>query len=68
VLPIMLLMPGHKGTRHQAFVMPGGAVLRMKAIGGVTHPRLNYFPDGGVARMRAYGCPVRRAAAAAVGG
>jgi allantoicase len=68
VLPIVPLMPGHEGTRHHAFVVPDEAVSRMEAMGGVTHPRLNYFPNGGVARMRAYGRPVQRAAAAAVGG
>jgi hypothetical protein len=68
VLLIVPLMPGHEGTRHHTFVVPGGAVSRMEAMWGVTHPRLSYFPDGGVASMRAYGCPVGRAAAAAVGG
>ncbi len=47
MLPIVPLMPGHKETRHHALVMPDGAVLRMEAMGGVTHPRLNYFPTAG---------------------
>ncbi len=68
MLPIVPLMPGHNGTRHHAFVVPSGAVSRMEAMEGVTHPRLNYFPDGRVVRMRAYGHPVRCATAAAMGG
>ncbi len=68
MLLIVPLMPGHEGTRHHAFVAPGRAVSRMEAMGGVTHPRLNNFPNGGVERMRAYSCPVQCTATAAVGG
>ncbi|KAL3797582.1 hypothetical protein ACHAW5_003301 [Stephanodiscus triporus] len=61
VIPASPLNPGHEGTRHHSFAISDEASARMESIGGVTHLRLNYYPDGGVARMRAYGRPLRRA-------
>jgi hypothetical protein len=53
ILPIVPLMPGHEGTRHHPFKVSKEATSRMIVIGGVTYPRLNNFPNGKVARIRA---------------
>ncbi|KAJ3403801.1 hypothetical protein HDU80_003705 [Chytriomyces hyalinus] len=46
ILPMVALRPGYPGERHHYF--------------GVTSAkRINYFPDGGVARLRAYGTVVK---------
>jgi allantoicase len=39
----------------------------LRRIGPVTHLRLSVFPDGGVARLRAWGAPVDRAIGPAAG-
>lgn len=51
VLPKSPLGPGYEATRYNYFHCEDDRV--------VTHLRVNYFPDGGVARFRAYG-EVRR--------
>jgi allantoicase len=51
ILPI--LMAGHEGTHHHLFKVSKEATLRMIVIGGVTHLRLNNFPDGEMAKIRA---------------
>jgi allantoicase len=53
ILPIVPLMPGHEGMHHHSFKVLKEATLRMIVTGGVTHLRLNNFPDGEVARIRA---------------
>jgi allantoicase len=53
-------MHGYDGTRHHSFAIPTEATSLMIDVGEVTHLRLNYFPDGGVARIRAYGRSVGR--------
>ncbi len=53
ILPIMPLMPGHEGMRHHLFEVSKEATSRMIVIGGITHLRLNNFPDGKVARIKA---------------
>ena len=58
LLPATPLGPGYEDTRHNAFEPSHGAREAVRAIGGVTHLRLNYFPDGGVARLRVLGRPV----------
>ena len=50
ILPQQALQPGYEATRHHVFALQGGVVA--------THVRVNYFPDGGVARLRLYGVPV----------
>lgn len=46
------LKPGYEETRMHYFSVP--EVLR-KQTKGFTHVRVNYYPDGGVARMRLWG-------------
>jgi allantoicase len=53
ILPIVPLMPGHKGTHHHSFEVSKEATSCMIVIRGVTHLRLNNFPSGEVARIRA---------------
>ena len=47
LLPVSPLRPGYESTRYHHFAIPGHAVA--------THIRFNYYPDGGVARLRIYG-------------
>ncbi|KAJ3236396.1 hypothetical protein HDU78_004658 [Chytriomyces hyalinus] len=51
ILPMVALRPGYPGERHHYF-----GVTSAKRW---THLRINYFPDGGVARLRAYGTVVK---------
>ncbi|KAJ3131281.1 hypothetical protein HK100_006553 [Physocladia obscura] len=51
VLPIFPLRPGYPGERHHYF--------RINSSKRWTHLRVNYFPDGGVARLRVYGTVVK---------
>jgi hypothetical protein len=60
ILSFMPLMPGYEGTRYHSFKVSKEATLCMIAIGGITHLRLNYFPNNKVARIRAYGRSVGR--------
>ncbi|CAK0822395.1 unnamed protein product [Prorocentrum cordatum] len=50
LLPVTPLRPGYPGSSVHHFT--AGADL---ALERATHLRLNYFPDGGVARLRVYG-------------
>jgi allantoicase len=47
---LMPRMPLHPDCRH-------GFDKELRSIAGVTHARLNIFPDGGVARLRLFGRP-----------
>jgi len=58
ILPVTPLRPGREDTRHHVFDVAEDAREAVRAMGGATHLRLNYFPDGGVARLRAFGRPV----------
>ena len=49
ILPQTPLRPGYEGTSVHRFVLSDGARAR---AGAATHVRLNYYPDGGVARLR----------------
>ena len=51
VLPKTPLQPGYEATRLHHFP------LLMAVPVAATHVRLNYYPDGGVARLRLYGLP-----------
>jgi allantoicase len=51
ILPRTPLRPGVEATRMHLF-----AFLKDGTVG--THLRLNYYPDGGVARMRLWGHPI----------
>ena len=54
ILPMAELKPGYEETRMHYFELPEDVCARAK---GVTHIRVNYFPDGGVARLRLWGYP-----------
>jgi hypothetical protein len=58
LLPIVPLMPGYKGMHHHLFEESKEVTSCM--IGGITHLRLNYFPNGKVVRIKAYGRLVGR--------
>jgi allantoicase len=57
VLPMVPLKPGYEESRHHTFHLSEMTKQNIERLGGVTHLKLNYFPDGGVARMKVYGCP-----------
>ena len=57
VLPMVPLKPGYDESRHHTFHLSDIARKNIEKVGGVTHLKLNYYPDGGVARMKVYGCP-----------
>lgn len=52
LLPVSPLLPGYEETRMHYFHVP--------ATNG-THIRVNYFPDGGVARLRLWGNSIQSA-------
>jgi allantoicase len=62
VLPRQPLQPGYEATRYHHFDLAVDTAttqpLPPAAAAATTHIRLNYFPDGGVARLRLYGTPV----------
>ena len=58
ILPMVELKPGYEESRYHKFELDADAKQKLEEIGGVTHIRLNYFPDGGVARMKVWGYPV----------
>ena len=62
LLPATPLGPGYEDTRRHSFDLTGAALDGITRMGGVTHVRLNYFPDGGVARLRVIGRPLAGAA------
>eukprot|EP00804_Cyclotella_cryptica_P030495 CCRYP_008551-RA/>CCRYP_008551-RA protein AED:0.38 eAED:0.38 QI:0/0.5/0.33/1/0.5/0.66/3/383/474 len=51
ILPMTPLRPGYEESRYHSFALRE----QMRQLGGVTHIKLNYFPDGGVARLRVWG-------------
>mmetsp|Transcript_3032 Transcript_3032/g.4666 ORF Transcript_3032/g.4666 Transcript_3032/m.4666 type:complete len:492 (-) Transcript_3032:1728-3203(-) len=55
ILPMTELLPGYEETRMHYFNIPEHVRRDAK---GFTHVRVNYYPDGGVARMRLWGHPV----------
>jgi allantoicase len=55
ILSMTELRPGYEETRMHYFTIP--EEVRREAT-GFTHVRVNYYPDGGVARMRLWGHPV----------
>ena len=54
LLPATPLQPGYDNTRHHEFVLPTTTTTKSSC----THVRVNYYPDGGVARLRLYGTPL----------
>ena len=50
IVPVTPLLPGHPSTSRQFFSVAPSARNRR-----ATHLRLNYYPDGGVARLRVHG-------------
>ena len=58
ILPIVELQPGYEESRYHSFQIDAAVKRQIKEIGGVTHLRLNYYPDGGVARMKVWGYPL----------
>lgn len=54
ILPATKLSPGYEETRLHYFALDS----QSKKVG--THIRLNYFPDGGVARLRVWAIPSER--------
>jgi allantoicase len=59
ILPMSELRPGYEETRMHYFAVPEEVRMQTK---GFTHVRVNYYPDGGVARMRLWGHPVKEEA------
>lgn len=55
VLPMTPLRPGYEESRYHAFEVGDEAKERIRVMGGVTHLKLNYYPDGGVARLKVFG-------------
>eukprot|EP00985_Skeletonema_marinoi_P008277 scaffold3705_cov159-Skeletonema_marinoi.AAC.3 len=58
ILPMVELQPGYEESRYHKFQLDTNVKRKLVDIGGVTHIRLNYYPDGGVARMKIWGYPV----------
>lgn len=56
ILPMTRLLPGYEETRMHYFTVPDDVREESK---GFTHIRVNYFPDGGVARLRLWGRAVQ---------
>lgn len=54
LLPMTPLQPGYEETRMHYF--PLSKEMQRQA-NNVTHVRVNYYPDGGVARLRLWGYP-----------
>eukprot|EP00551_Chaetoceros_affinis_P007127 CAMPEP_0203666676 /NCGR_PEP_ID=MMETSP0090-20130426/3677_1 /ASSEMBLY_ACC=CAM_ASM_001088 /TAXON_ID=426623 /ORGANISM="Chaetoceros affinis, Strain CCMP159" /LENGTH=580 /DNA_ID=CAMNT_0050530633 /DNA_START=178 /DNA_END=1920 /DNA_ORIENTATION=+ len=52
ILPITELKPGYEETRMHYFMLDDKT---RELARGFTHVRVNYFPDGGVARLRLWG-------------
>jgi len=57
ILPMTPLKPGYDESRYHTFEIAREIQSQIEAQGGVTHLKLNYYPDGGVARMKAFGHP-----------
>jgi allantoicase len=52
ILPVTELKPGYEESRMHYFMLDEE---RREMAKGFTHVRVNYFPDGGVARLRLWG-------------
>jgi allantoicase len=52
ILPLTELQPGYESTRFHEYVIDNNHKL------ATTHIRFNYYPDGGVARLRIFGIPI----------
>jgi allantoicase len=52
ILPMTPLLPGYEETRMHYFTVPDDLCDQTR---GFTHVKVNYFPDGGVARLRLWG-------------
>ena len=57
VLPMTPLQPGYETSRYHTFEIMDEVKRRIEMMGGVTHVKFNYFPDGGVARIKVFGHP-----------
>lgn len=57
ILPMVSLKPGYEESRYHTFHLSEMTRQSIERLGGVTHLKLNYYPDGGVARMKVHGCP-----------
>lgn len=55
ILPMTPLKPGYEESRYHSFTIGENAKQKVTEIGGITHLKLNYFPDGGVARLKVFG-------------
>ena len=55
VLPMTPLQPGYEESRYHSFKILEIARQKIIELGGITHLKVNYFPDGGVARLRVFG-------------
>jgi len=55
VLPMTKLQPGYEESRYHHFQISEEVKSQINELGGVTHLKLNYYPDGGVARIKVYG-------------
>lgn len=57
ILPMVSLKPGYEESRYHTFDLSEMSRQSIERLGGITHLKLNYYPDGGVARMKVHGCP-----------
>jgi allantoicase len=55
ILPMTPLKPGYEESRYHSFSISEAARQMIAQMGGITHLKLNYFPDGGVARLKVMG-------------
>lgn len=62
ILPMTPLNPGYEESRYHSFAIGGSVKQKVAALGGITHLKVNYFPDGGVARLRVMGQVLQHAA------
>ncbi len=57
ILPMKPLKPGYDESRYHTFEITDEMKKQIEMLGGVTHLKFNYYPDGGVARIKAFGHP-----------
>ncbi|KAL7512457.1 hypothetical protein ACHAXN_009437, partial [Cyclotella atomus] len=55
ILPMTPLKPGYEESRYHSFTIRDNVKQKVAELGGITHLKLNYFPDGGVARLKVLG-------------
>ena len=55
ILPMTPLKPGYEESRYHSFSIEEAVKLQVDKLGGITHLKVNYFPDGGVARLKVMG-------------